>query len=114
MSSGARSNSSFTLPADISTARAWIEASVHSVPRLTVTSASADSITVRGRVNWKTWGETIEISLVPVSAGETDVVIRSNPIVTTTVIDFGQGAKDVRNLVAAIWERLPGAQSDTL
>lgn len=52
--------------------------------------------------NWATWGERMTISLGVAGMTSTSVAVRVEPKVRTTIIDWGQGARDIGLLYARL------------
>jgi len=66
--------------------------------------ASASGARLSRRPNWAVWGAEIALRFVPRDDDGTTVEVRWAPVVPTTLVVWGQGARDVRAL-----ERLLGA-----
>ncbi|WIG18792.1 hypothetical protein [Kocuria rosea] len=55
--------------------------------------------------SFKTWGMRIILEFHPVAQNRTLITARAEPKLSLTVIDYGQGAKDLRTLMGAIERR---------
>lgn len=58
--------------------------------------------TVCGRVSWRSFGELIELTFAEAGADRTTVRIDVEPLVSTTLFDYGQGVRDLRAVSDAI------------
>ena len=63
-----------------------------------------DGLTIKARkgLNWRSFGEHITVSLAESAPGRTRVKVESASVVVTTIFDWGSGAKNVREVQAAL------------
>ena len=54
---------------------------------------------IKHGVGMTSWGENITMVLLPVGADQTSVSIRSECVLPTQIIDWGQNKKNVENLI---------------
>ncbi len=52
------------------------------------------------------WGETVTVECVPVSPDTTDVIITSQPKLSTTLFDYGKGKRNIAKVYEAISQYL--------
>ncbi len=58
-------------------------------------------IAVRTRRTWRSWGESVTADLHPDAKGSTLSLV-SRPILRSTVVDYGQGRRNVRRVLSAV------------
>ncbi|MEJ0063623.1 MAG: hypothetical protein WDO70_10625 [Alphaproteobacteria bacterium] len=80
---------------------------IGSLRKAQIISADASSGRIEARVSatWRSWGEKITIIVAP-AENATNIKIRSAPILTTTMVDYGKGAENVETLLRAICKRI--------
>lgn len=103
-SHSARSEGQLIVDAPVERVIRVIPRVVDRLPRFSLvelTEAGAE-LTVKG--NMKTWGERITVELRPASPTSTEVRAQCEPTIRTTLIDYGQGAADLRTLLGALEE----------
>jgi hypothetical protein len=78
-----------------------IRAAIAQTPQFRVEQDDPDQVLLRRRINWATWGETVQLTWYPVSGGmHVDVLVR--PVLQTTLHDWGQGGRDVTAIHQAL------------
>jgi hypothetical protein len=97
----ARSTATWTAPFLLDETHVRILAAVAASHRTSLRSDTGDRLVLGLKSTLYTWGTTITIELAPV-AGGTLVVARTTPIVRTTLLDWGEGPRDLRALHDAV------------
>ncbi len=77
------------------------------IPALTalgLNEVRRDGLTIKARrgLNWRSFGEHITVSLSESAPGRTHVKVESASVVVTTIFDWGSGARNVREVEAAL------------
>ena len=69
-----------------------------------VRGMSREEGTLRARVpaSWRAWGETVDIEVILLDEYATYVRVRSRPILSTTMLDYGKNRDNVDAIVQAI------------
>lgn len=100
MVSSARAQSSATFPIEITRELLPVVISevVRTSRRFKLKAATAAGATLTVGFTWRVWAGVIELSFAPGQGSWTQVEASWRPTVATTVIDYGQGAKDLRQL----------------
>lgn len=75
---------------------------VEDVPRFTLVELSGAQAQLTARMNMKSWGEQITFHFHPLEPARTQIQAQCEPRLGTTMVDYGQGAKDLRTLLGAI------------
>ncbi|MBM7603737.1 hypothetical protein JOC75_001710 [Metabacillus crassostreae] len=57
---------------------------------------------IRTGINWKTWGDIIEIVVEDIDANHTRVFIQSRPVVPTTLVDYGKNYENIKRIIGYI------------
>lgn len=99
--SAARSSAEWELAMPLEEAHQRILRAVAGMPRVRVRSVGEERIELSVLGNFYSWGEVVTIELTPV-AGGTGLRVRTSPTVPFTVVDWGEGARDIRALHAAV------------
>ncbi|TCL72482.1 MULTISPECIES: hypothetical protein [unclassified Curtobacterium] len=99
--SAARSSAEWELAMPLEEAHQRVLRAVAGMPRVRVRSVAEDRIELSVLGNFSSWGEVISIELTP-AAGGTALRVRTRPIVPFTLLDWGEGARDIRALHAAV------------
>ncbi len=89
------------LEADVDRVRELALGALQELPAHGVRVDGPSRVESRTRMSWRSWGEELTVELHPVGSA-TDVVIRSRPNVSMTVVDYGKGRENVE----AIAQRL--------
>ncbi|WP_226668084.1 hypothetical protein [Metabacillus litoralis] len=50
-------------------------------------------------INWRTWGDVVEIALNEINPSSTKISIHSRPRVPTTLVDYGKNAENVQQII---------------
>jgi len=100
--SAARSTTTFLLEVDAAHMPAILEKAVAGVPRLRLQNASADAATLSVGLSWRAWGGIMFVTCCAEGAATTRVTAKWEPSFPLTVIDWGQGADDLRLLHGAL------------
>ena len=82
-----------------------VREAVETLPRFTVVELSGTGAQLTARMNMKTWGERITLRFHPLEPARTEIEALCEPRLGTTLVDYGQGAKDLRTLLGAIEQR---------
>lgn len=56
-------------------------------------------IRAKTSINWKSWGEAIEIRLAKQEDGKVMMTVSSRPKLRTTLVDYGKGLENVTSIV---------------
>ena len=75
---------------------------VEDLTRFTLVELSGTQAQLTARMNMKSWGERITLRFHPLDLTRTEIEARCEPRLGTTMVDYGQGAKDLRTLLGAI------------
>ncbi|GAA4265171.1 hypothetical protein [Frondihabitans peucedani] len=97
-SSRARSSATFPIKTTRESLPAVLSEVIRTSRRFKLKAATEDAATLTVGFTWRVWAGVIELSFAPGKGGWTQVEASWRPTVTTTVIDYGQGAKDLRRL----------------
>lgn len=97
-SSRARSSATFPLETPRESLPALISEVVRTSRRFKFKEATAAGAILTVGFTWRVWAGVIELSFTPGQGSWTQVEASWRPTVATTVIDYGQGAKDLRRL----------------
>ncbi len=73
-----------------------VEAALLSLHKAKIIASPADQIVAKTGVSWKSFGETITVSLVEESPGQVLVTINSRSSLRTTAVDYGRNAENVQ------------------
>ena len=90
----ARASMVSDVPLDVATTRKLLETNIGSMPRYSLRDPHGSTLLVRARTNLWSWGTVLEIHLDEVDGGTTAAAL-AYPKVSTTLIDWGQGGKDI-------------------
>ncbi|WZH37657.1 MAG: hypothetical protein PIR02_03090 [Microbacterium enclense] len=95
---GTRSAATFDLPGSAEHVVDAVRTVAERGGRFRLINASADGATLLTRVSWRAWGGVLTLGFT--SAGDDSVHVTSAwvPAVSFTVIDWGQGRKDLEKL----------------
>jgi hypothetical protein len=74
--------------------------------RLTDADAAAGRYAVRTRTTWRSFGERVTVQLTGDPTARM-AQVSSEPVVPTTLIDYGKGRRNVHRVVAALTEPAP-------
>ncbi|GAA4668173.1 hypothetical protein [Frondihabitans cladoniiphilus] len=97
-SSRARSSATFPIATPRESLPALISEVVRTSRRFKLKAATAAAATLTVGFNWRVWAGVIELSFTPGQGSWTQVEASWRPTVATTVLDYGQGARDLRRL----------------
>lgn len=101
-SRGARSEGRLTVPVSTGRIEQVLHAAVDGLHRFTIRASSAEGADLAVSWSIKTWGERISLRFTPTNPSETEITGVCTPKLSTTLIDYGQGAEDLQALFAAI------------
>lgn len=81
-----------------------VHEAVLALPRSRITRADRDIgvIEARARMTWRSWGERIVIHFRPTGADSTSIDVRSTPLVSLTIADYGKNQENVDAVMAAL------------
>jgi hypothetical protein len=102
LTKNARSTASFVLDGRVDTIQRNLIAAIQNSRRFRIVESRPERIVAKGRLNWVTWGERISIALQPEGPSSTRVAIRVDPVLPTTLFDWGQGRRDIREIWQAV------------
>lgn len=72
-------------------------------PRSVVVSGTGDvRITASTRMTWKSFGERIEICVLPLGEGRSTLHLSTRPLVRSTIVDYGKGLNNLDRLTASL------------
>jgi hypothetical protein len=69
------------------------------VSRYKLVELSPNRVVLTARMNWRTWGLRITLFLTEDASGHTTIDALCEPRVGTTLVDYGQGKKDLRRIL---------------
>lgn len=101
-SQGARSEAQLTLSVPKEQVMTVVEDAVKELPRFTLVRISSSEAQLTARMNIKAWGAHIGLQFNPIAFDETKIEALWEPRLKTTMVDYGQGAKDLRKLLDSI------------
>ena len=104
----ARSVARLTVEASTDQVMAAVKHSAEEWPRFTAVEVSATGARLAAQMNLKTWGERITLRFRPTAWGGIEIDALCEPSWGITLIDYGQGAADLRQLLRAIEHHLAG------
>jgi hypothetical protein len=89
---------------------------VERLPRVHMDSvdSGAGKIHAQAGMTWKSWGESIDVSIVPGSAGGSVVTVESRPAMSSTILDYGRNLENVETIARSIEDLRNGERSDEL
>lgn len=103
-SKAARTHAEASVPAPIEALPGLCSRAVQQEPRFSLRSSTERHVELRRRVNWKTWGELVSVDFKRLDEDHTLVSIAVEPLLGTTLFDYGQGERDATDLLRAIWQ----------
>lgn len=83
-----------------------VRKAVEDLPRYTLVELSGVQAQLTARMNMKSWGERITLRFRPLDPTRTEIQAQCEPRLGTTMVDYGQGAKDLRTLLGAIEQHI--------
>lgn len=105
-SQGARSEGRLTIALPVSRVPRAVEDATQGKLPLSLVSLSETGAELSRGVTLKTWGERITLEFRPIAPEQTEITARCEPKLGTTMVDYGQGAQDLRLLLGAIEEQV--------
>lgn len=105
ISQGARSEGKLIVALPINKVPQVVENAARGKSHLSVISLSETGAELLRSANFKTWGERVTLQFQPITTEQTEIMARCEPRLGTTLIDYGQGAQDLRLLLRAIEEQ---------
>lgn len=106
----ARSQAVLSVDASVEQVMAAVQRSAEELPRLTLVEISSTGACLAARMNMKTWGENLTLRFRPVEPGRIEIDARCEPDLSVTLVDYGQGAADLRQLLETVEHHLTGAE----
>jgi hypothetical protein len=97
----ARSSAEFVLDGAVDVVEQRLADVIERTARFRLRERRADRIEATARANWATWGARITLVLWPEAAARTRVRVHVDPLVQTTLFDYGQGRRDIQTLYEA-------------
>jgi hypothetical protein len=104
-SQSARSEGRLSVDVPVERVARTVREAVEALPRFALVELSGTGAQLRARMNMKTWGERITLRFHPLESARTEIEALCEPRLGTTLVDYGQGAKDLRTLLGAIEQR---------
>lgn len=101
-SQGARSQGRLEMGVPVEQVMRSLREAVEQLPRYTLVELSGVQAQLTARMNMKSWGERITLRFHPLEPTHTQIEAQCEPRLGTTMVDYGQGAKDLRTLLGAI------------
>jgi hypothetical protein len=98
--SRARSSAVFPLQTSATAIPGMLSEITQTSGRFKLKGATGESATLTVGFTWRAWAGEIELHFSEARDGWTRVEAKWRPTVITTVVDYGQGAKDLRQLHA--------------
>ena len=89
------------LPVPASSLPKIVDNAVAGMRSFKVQKISADGAEITRAMTFKTWGEQITLTFEDIGSAGSSVEAISRPKVQSTAIDYGQGARDLRDLFLA-------------
>lgn len=105
----ARSRGRLGVEAPVEDVVAAVRRTGEQLPRFTVVELSRAGARLTASATVQTWREHITLRFHPADPGRTEIEARCTPHVRTTVVDYGQGARDLHTLLGAIDLQVAGA-----
>lgn len=102
---GAYSEASLILDLPVERVVRVVDDASHTIRRPRRTKLSPTGAEFDSSSSFKTWGMRIILEYRSIAADRTLIAARAEPKLSVTVIDYGQGAKDLRTLLGAIEQR---------
>jgi hypothetical protein len=102
---GAYSEASLTLDLPVDRVVRVVDDASHTIRAPRRTKLSATGAEFDSSMSFKTWGMRIFLDFRPVAPDRTLITARAEPKLSTTAIDYGQGARDLITLLGAIERR---------
>lgn len=102
---GAHSEASLTLDLPVERVVRVVDDASHTIRRPQRKKLSPAGAEFDSPSNFKTWGMRIILEYRSITPGRTLITARAEPKLSLTVIDYGQGARDIRTLLGAIERR---------
>lgn len=90
-----RATAYFTIDGTVGQVHARVRAIAERERRFRWREGGNDTVVLDTAANWATWGERMTITLGVAGLASTAVMVRVDPKVRMTVIDWGQGARDI-------------------
>lgn len=103
-----RSSGELVVDATVDRVREAMPLAVGSIRNFRLESADIGPVVVRSPWSMFTWGEVITLQLSPGVEGTTRIIGRTEPRVTTDVLNFGQGGTDLGLVFDAIEQSVVG------
>lgn len=99
----ARTHAEVSVPAPVDALPGLCAKALQTQPQFKLRSASGSGLEIRRRINWKTWGESLSVGFERLDANHTKVWVDVQPLLGTTIFDYGQGSRDATDLLRAVW-----------
>ncbi|MFI7579823.1 hypothetical protein [Kocuria kalidii] len=106
-SQGARSQGRLEVDVPVEQVMLNLRETVEQLPRYTLVELSGVQAQLTARMNMKSWGERITLRFHPLDPTRIKIEALCEPRLGTTMVDYGQGAKDLRTVLGAIEQRIP-------
>lgn len=97
-----RSTSALPLPVPVVELPAVTRRAVESSRRFKLKAVDASSAELTVGFTWRAFGGRLSLQFIGAPDGSSWIDVTWDPLVGTTLIDYGQGAKDIRTLYGAL------------
>lgn len=94
----ARSSATFVVPVAFDSLPGSIATALDASKRFTVKAVTSSGASLTVGFTWRVWADRVDLRFFRAADGFTRVDASWEPTLSTTVIDYGQGAKDLRRL----------------
>jgi hypothetical protein len=105
----ARSTGSVVVSVPVEVVVGVVDRVSRAMPRLQLRHLSAAGAAFDCRMNIWTWGQRITLTFGQLGPDQTEIWAECKPKVSTTIIDWGQGKRDLRALLGAIDREISAA-----
>jgi hypothetical protein len=101
-SAWARATGRLILDLDISRVPEVFQLALARSPRFTIKDLQVNGATISTSMSAFSWGGTTTVQFSVLGPGQSVIDARSEPLMTTNILDFGQGKKDMTLLLTTI------------
>jgi hypothetical protein len=105
---GVRGSGGFRVDVGVEAFEDLVGELVRSSVRFDLLDARPGHAVIIARPTHRSWGERIEVTYAELDANTTDVLLSVEPTVKTTLVDLGQGEKDIRAVADRLAELASG------
>jgi hypothetical protein len=101
----ARSTSTMSIPVPVAELPALVQDAVQSSRRFKLKAIGPNSAELTVGFTWRAWGGRLRLQFLGVPDGSSHIDAIWEPVLGTTLVDYGQGAKDIRSLYEAVLQK---------